>query len=567
MRTNTDSLTPWYGSFTKQCRHFLLFVGIISCFLIIISCAPKRNPEWSDAAKRGDNATARSLILTTNDLKSADMYGETPLFWAAKTGDLSLVTTLVTLGADVNEVNQITGETPIIAAAKNGNVDMIDLLIKNGAKVEAKDRLGNNIIAAAVSSGKSQVFSNLLKAGFSIDPNTASSLLVSAANAGDFWTVKQLLQLGASVNYQGAYGESALMAATKSGKAEIVSTLIEHGAKVNLADAAGRTALHMAAQTGSREICKTLISAGSDINARNARGNTSLMFASFADKLDILEELLSAGARVNDINDAGYSALLFAAGVDGINPAIVNLLVEKGADVNQTARDGLTPVKASCQAGHADLVVYLYENGANPKFDDSTAAGMELNGKIHHILGDYFLAQDKYDKARASYRTSQDYYRKVVNKCSGDLTGLAWERVAVIALQSMAVAALEYTTSKLANQQAAMQSRQLAQLSGMKYAEKTNTGIKGYYAYMTKYNQTYVPTYQGVNMTFRQPPLGSADIDTRKAYVEAKAKQFEDLSTLIGSVLECFDKNASGGAVLHTCVNTVSNTYSATGRK
>jgi hypothetical protein len=84
---------------------------------------------------------------------------------------------------------------------------------------------------------------------------------------------------------------------------------------------------------------------------------------------------------------------------------------------------------------------------------------------------------------------------------------------------------------------------------------------------MTKYHQTYVPTYNGVNMASLPTPSANASLDMKKAYAEEKARQFEDRSKLMGNVLECFDKNPGGGAVLHACVNTVTGASGATGTK
>jgi hypothetical protein len=49
-------------------------------------------------------------------------------------------------------------------------------------------------------------------------------------------------------------------------------------------------------------------------------------------------------------------------------------------------------------------------------------------------------------------------------------------------------------------------------------------------------------------------------LEQKKAYAMNKAEHFEDQSALIGKVLECFDKNPGGGAVLRACVDTVTRT-------
>jgi len=454
-------------------------------------------------------------------------------------------------------------------AAQSGDISGMDAALKSGSDVNQADGHGKTPLSYAAALPNIPVVEVLLDKG--ADPNYVAAdgdtpLLVASRKANRP-VVELLIRRGARIDSLGDDGFTGLAIATTRGDKELFDQLLKLGAKPNVSHANCDTALIKSISLKDPYFFDRLISAGADPNMKGRAGNTPLIIAAFANKPEIVAKLLSAGARVNDLNDATCSALLFAAGLKGIDPDIAKSMVEQGADVNQTTRDGLTPLKVACQAGHSDMVVYLYEKGANINFEDPSDEGVELNGKIHHILGDYFLAQDNCDKARASYGMALSYYRKVVDQCNGELTSLAWKQVGVIMLQALASTSQSLAQSAASSHQANMQSRQFAQIAGMKHAEQTRTGIQGYYSYMTKYNQTYVPTYRGVNMASLPTPSANAPLDMKKAYAKEKARQFEDRSKLVGNVLECFDKNPGGGAVLHACVDTVTRTFSATGTK
>jgi len=472
------------------------------------------------AAQSGDHAGMDAALKSGNDVNQPDGHGKTPLSYAAALPDIAVAGYLLDKGADPNFVAG-DGDTALLVASRKANLPVVELLVRRGARIDTFGEDGFTSLAIAATGDDKELFDQLLKLG--AKPNA------SLANC-DTALIK-------SIPHKDPYFFDRLMAA------------------------------------------------GADPNLKGRAGNTPLIFATFADKPEIVAKLLSAGARVDDVNDAGHGALLFAAGVKGIDPDIAQLLVRKGADVNKTARDGLTPVKVACEAGRADLVLHLYEKGAKTDFEDSSEEGLELNGTTQHVLGDYFLAQDNPDRARVSYLKAQDYYRKIADKNNGDVTNLAWKQAGNTALASlgfvviaagavMVPSTLGTSAGTIAaassgkgspKDPANTQSGQAARTSGVKSGQRTQTSIQGYEAYMTKYNQPYVPTYQGINLAFRQPPADSASLSVKKAYANEKARLFEDRSALTGKVLECFDKNPGGGAVLHACVNTVTTTVGATG--
>jgi ankyrin repeat protein len=480
-----------------------------------------------------------SLVSVVIVLLCASCMSTTPpqsanpdaLHLAAKFGDYTTIEAALRSGGDINQIDG-HGKTPLMYAAADSNVSVVEYLLNKGAN---PNRIADD----------------------------GDTPFLVAARKGNSAVVELLIRRGARINEFGEDGLTALAIATAREDKQLFDLLLRLGADPNVSRANYDTALINSIKCRDTYFCNRLIEAGAKSNLKGRGGNTPLIFAVFHNRYELVDRLLSAGARATEVNDSGYNALLFASAVEGIDPAIAKLLIEIGADVNHVSPDGLSPLKVACQAGNADVVLYLYEKGAKPNFDDSSDEGVELNGKMHHILGDYFLAQDDLDRASNSYGKALDYYRKTSDKYNGDVTKLVWTQVGVFVLQALVASAQSYALSYQAN----IQSRQMGQMAGLRYANKTHTGIQGYYSYMSKYKQTYVPTYNGVNMGTLRPPSGDAPLDVQKAYAKMKAKQFEDRSTLINKVLECFDKNPSGGIALHTCVNSVSMTNSAAVQK
>ena len=71
------------------------------------------------------------------------------------------------------------------------------------------------------------------------------------------------------------------------------------------------------------------------------------------------EILISKGADVNEQDEQGWTPLNFAAGKGDL--AMVKLLVEHGADVFKVGRDLRTPYKIALAAGRVSVVKYLME--------------------------------------------------------------------------------------------------------------------------------------------------------------------------------------------------------------
>ncbi|CAG9980385.1 unnamed protein product [Clonostachys byssicola] len=91
---------------------------------------------------------------------------------------------------------------------------------------------------------------------------------------------------------------------------------------------------------------------------------TALQAASMRGHLAIVQRLIEGGANINQQSGHYGTALQLAA--DGCHLEIVHLLVTKGADVNQQAGDDeTTALQAASLRGQLGMVQFLLENGAN----------------------------------------------------------------------------------------------------------------------------------------------------------------------------------------------------------
>jgi len=107
--------------------------------------------------------------------------------------------------------------------------------------------------------------------------------LLEAIRNGSADTVGALVAAGADVHKVPHYGcmrdATMLINAAERGDFEVVQILLDGGARVDVETHTGWTALMVAASRGHAECVRTLVLAGADLSARNAQGQTALALA------------------------------------------------------------------------------------------------------------------------------------------------------------------------------------------------------------------------------------------------------------------------------------------------
>ena len=109
--------------------------------------------------------------------------------------------------------------------------------------------------------------------------NASNPSLHSAAEQGDYLSVKKILNLECNVNQQDVTGWTPLLYAVANNRLEIVKLLLQNAANPNISNLSLISPLHYAARYGYLHTCKLLFEYGANTNARDGYGETSFMIA------------------------------------------------------------------------------------------------------------------------------------------------------------------------------------------------------------------------------------------------------------------------------------------------
>jgi ankyrin repeat protein len=326
----------------------LTLIGSLACSrLLADEAASAANPLFQ-AIRAGDRAAVRTLLKNGAPANARDELGNTPLMAAALNADAAVLEPLLKAGADVNATNR-AGATALLRAATSE--DKTRLLVAKGADVKARSRMGN------------------------------TAIILAARKPGNSGTVKFLLDRGADPNTTNAFSATVLMAAVAADDLDTVRLLLDRGANVNGRPNPGaenffwggwRTPLMWAAFLGDEAMCQLLLERGAKVNDFVETG-AALGAAAWGGHAGVARLLLDGGAQV-DQRDlvANYTPLHWAASSERSSPALVDLLLARGADANaeggQTMDNYLgvaqTPLMLARRRGDTPIVRALLKAGA-----------------------------------------------------------------------------------------------------------------------------------------------------------------------------------------------------------
>ncbi|WP_158974256.1 ankyrin repeat domain-containing protein [Cellulophaga sp. L1A9] len=111
----------------------------------------------SNVASAHVNPNDKSAKIETTSIKNV-----APLSIAVAKSDLNTVKKFIEFGADIEVKTEVNGMTPLMYAARYNNVSMIKLLLDNGADKDAVSKMGFTALKYAELSGATAV-SALLK--------------------------------------------------------------------------------------------------------------------------------------------------------------------------------------------------------------------------------------------------------------------------------------------------------------------------------------------------------------------------------------------------------------------
>ena len=340
-------------------RELKIVAGIL---ILAISNFALAQSEIADAAMERNEDLVRILLEDGVDVNAVQSDGATALHWASYYGNADLASLLMAAGADHSLANR-NGSTAMWLAANHGNVAVINILLDGGADANESLPLGRRPLMLAARSGNVEAVKLLLDHG--ADPNASET----------------------------ERGTTPLMQAADQGHADVMAVLIEHGADV----AAGSKAILRGGRTAA-------LGKAGDPRESVRRQVLAIVCEQDTPDLDVLSNLSQGedeaspdaapqsaftaqnvcGCEQNAIGicqgrtggnngfdrnavrepDGGeLTSLVYAARSGSIESAQV--LLDAGADVNQTTRYGWTPLLAATQNRNYQMGKFLIENGAD----------------------------------------------------------------------------------------------------------------------------------------------------------------------------------------------------------
>jgi ankyrin repeat protein len=381
----------------RMCGAWLLAVVLGA----VLSGAGK-DASLIEAIKAGNRAAIRTLLQHPSGINTAETDGTTALHWAARGDDLEIVQLLLHGGASPTVSNRY-GVTPLSLAALNGNAAIVEALLTAGADPNVRLAEDQTALMTAARAGNPDVVRALLAHGADVNARervVGETALMWAALENHAGAIRTLVEYGADLNAQSAMttfpkfkfgdgivaratslprgGWTPLMYAARQGATNAARALADAGANLNLTDPNGTSALVLAIINAHVDLSAVLIDKGADPDVAEVTGMAALYAAvdmhtlaetvgrpnptphDSLDSPDIVKMLLAHGAKPNARlksalldrvhNDGnsdpalgdGATPLMRAA--KQVDVAVMQLLLDGGADVNLATNKGMTPL-------------------------------------------------------------------------------------------------------------------------------------------------------------------------------------------------------------------------------
>uniref|UniRef100_A0A670HQM8 Poly [ADP-ribose] polymerase n=1 Tax=Podarcis muralis TaxID=64176 RepID=A0A670HQM8_PODMU len=370
--------------------------------------AGRKSSPLHFAAGFGRRDVVEYLLQSGGNVHARDDGGLIPLHNACSFGHAEVVNLLLRHGADPNARDN-WNYTPLHEAAIKGKIDVCIVLLQHGADPAIRNTDGRTALDLADPSAKAVLSGEykkdeLLESARSGNEEKLMALLTPlnvnchasdgrkstplhlAAGYNRVKIVQLLLQHGADVHAKDKGDLVPLHNACSYGHYEVTELLVKHGASVNAMDLWQFTPLHEAASKNRVEVCSLLLSYGADPTLLNCHNKSTIDLAPTPQLKERLayefkgHSLLHAAREsdaarvkkhlsletVNFKHPQTHETALHCAAASPYpkRKQICELLLRKGANINEKTKDFLTPLHVAAEKGHNDVVEVVIKHEA-----------------------------------------------------------------------------------------------------------------------------------------------------------------------------------------------------------
>ncbi|XP_056587104.1 poly [ADP-ribose] polymerase tankyrase-1 isoform X3 [Triplophysa dalaica] len=373
--------------------------------------------ELFEACRNGDVSRVKRLVDSVN-VNAKDMAGRksTPLHFAAGFGRKDVVEHLLQTGANVHARDD-GGLIPLHNACSFGHAEVVSLLLCQGADPNSRDNWNytplheaaikckidvcigeykkDELLEAARSGNEEKLMALLTPLNVnchasdgrkSTSQKMLSTPLHLAAGYNRVRIVQLLLQHGADVHAKDKGGLVPLHNACSYGHYEVTELLLKHGACVNAMDLWQFTPLHEAASKNRVEVCSLLLSHGADPTLVNCHGKSAVDMAPTPELKERLTYEFKGHSLLQAAREADMAKVKKTLALEIINfkhpqthetalhcavasphpkrKQVAELLLRKGANVNEKNKDFMAPLHVAAERAHNDIIEVLQKHGA-----------------------------------------------------------------------------------------------------------------------------------------------------------------------------------------------------------
>lgn len=319
---------------------------------------------------------------------SSDNLFERPLLCHfAESGNEDMTSLLLEFGADVC-CSDSEGVTPLMIAARANHAKLVDFLLTKGSVVNQCCTKGWTALTFASMNNSVEALEKLLSTTTRSWPNSGCNrdqAIQEALVAASTVQALQLLLQEGDVNRKSPISdEFPLERAINLGKREICEFLLQNGAKLDILS----SPLHVAVMKGHWSIVDLLLkSRPGAIGEKDKLGRPALVVASSQGQISIMELLILKGASVNETDSEGITPLSWAC-IKNQESCVQFLLKHNDLNVHKEDNRGRTCLHHAAMTGNDQILTDILdktdanietcdENGIRP-IDQAISYGNKL---------------------------------------------------------------------------------------------------------------------------------------------------------------------------------------------